>query len=169
MPSTRVHRATRGGRGRRGGGERPGYNNDIVVLSFGNLLLATFTNLAELQQKLRPKTNFICANVLCTRGQGPGPCAVCGSVSVRERERLREKEREGAIKVAKGSAEVRFAEAAMEISNEIIAESARALRRGTSHTGGGRDEEGEARQRGHWQMKILKQILVEKSYNFPEH
>lgn len=167
MPSTRVHWATRSGRGRRGRGERPGYNNDIVVLSFGNLLLATFANLAELQQKLRPKTNFICANVLCTRGQGPSPCAVCECA--RERERLREKERGGAIKVAKGSAEVRFAEAAMEILNEIIAESARAPRRGTSHTGGGRDEEGEARQRGHWQMKILKQILVEKSYNFPEH
>lgn len=60
-----------------------------------------------------------------------------------------EREREGgAIKVAKGSAEVRFAEAAMEILNEIIAESARAPRRGTSHTDGSRHEGGEGRQGG---------------------
>lgn len=39
--------------------------------------------------------------------------------------------------MAKGSAEVRFAKAAMEILNEIIAESAQTPRRGTSHTAGG--------------------------------
>lgn len=72
--------------------------------------------------------------------------------------------------MARGSEEVGFAEAAMEILNEIIAPSAPSPRRATSHTrtraatrGGG--VQGWQRR----QMKILKQILVKKSYNFPQH
>lgn len=51
-----------------------------------------------------------------------------------ERETESERESEAAIKVARGSEKVGFAEAAMEILNEIIAPSAPSPRRATSHT-----------------------------------